>query len=97
MKQGSATCLPSDFPRYPGAAYAGFTFDLNGAYPGNTCHTVFESDDDVATVTAFYQGKLNTGASSSPRCSELSALALSIYRSLRRGRRDPRGTRAPMH
>jgi hypothetical protein len=42
--------------------YARFSFDLNGAYPGNTCHAVFESTDDVATVTAFYHSKLNTGA-----------------------------------
>jgi hypothetical protein len=62
VKNGSVTCLPSDFPRYPGATYARFSFDLNGAYPGNTCHAVFESNDDVATVTAFYKSKLNTGA-----------------------------------
>ena len=54
-------CLPSDFPRYPGAKYASFTFDLNGTYPGNTCHSVFESNDDVVAVTAFYRSKLNTG------------------------------------
>jgi hypothetical protein len=62
VKNGFTTCLPSDFPRYPGATYAGFTFELNGAYPGNTCHAVFESNDDIATITAFYQSKLNTGA-----------------------------------
>jgi hypothetical protein len=62
VKNGSNTCLPSDFPRYPGSVYARFSFDLNGAYPGNTCHAVFESNDDVATVTGFYQSKLNTGA-----------------------------------
>jgi hypothetical protein len=62
VKHGSVTCLPSDFPRYPGATYAGFTFELNGVYPGNTCHAVFDSNDDVATVAAFYQSKLNTGA-----------------------------------
>ncbi len=62
VKNGSNTCLPSDFPRYPGAKYASFTFDLNGTYPGNTCHSVFESNDDVVTITAFYRSKLNTGA-----------------------------------
>ena len=59
---GTATCLPSDFPRYPGAMYASQTYDLNGAYPGNACHVVLDSNDDVATVTAFYQSKLNAGA-----------------------------------
>jgi hypothetical protein len=62
VKNGSNTCLPSDFPRYPGAVYARFSFTLNGAYPGNTCQAVFESNDDVAAVTEFYQSKLNTGA-----------------------------------
>jgi hypothetical protein len=61
VKNGSNTCLPSDFPRYPGARYAEFTFELNGAYPGNTCHAVFESNDEVASVTAYYESKLNTG------------------------------------
>src|SRR5258708_22304404 len=59
---GTYTCLPSDFPRYPGSANADQIFELNGAYPGNTCHVVLESNDDVATVTAFYESKLNTGA-----------------------------------
>ncbi len=59
---GTYTCVPSDFPRYPGSAYAEQTYELNGAYPGSTCHVVLESNDDVATVTAFYESKLNTGA-----------------------------------
>jgi hypothetical protein len=61
VKNGSNTCLPSNFPRYPGAVYAGFAFDLNGKYPGYTCHATFQSNDDVAAVTAFYQSRLNTG------------------------------------
>jgi hypothetical protein len=61
VTHGTNTCLPSDFPRYPGAKYAFFSFELNGAYPGTTCHAVFESNDDVGTITAFYQSKLNTG------------------------------------
>jgi hypothetical protein len=61
VTHGSNTCLPSDFPKYPRSVYAGFTFDLNGTYPGNTCHVTLQSNDDVATVTAFYLSKLNTG------------------------------------
>jgi hypothetical protein len=60
---GSSTCLPSDFPRYPGAVPREWTFDLNGTYPGNTCHFVFESSDDVGAVAAFYESKLNSGNS----------------------------------
>ncbi len=59
---GTYTCVPSDFPRYPGSANAEQTYELNGAYPGSTCHVVLESNDDVATVTAFYESKLSTGA-----------------------------------
>jgi hypothetical protein len=59
---GTATCLPTDFPRYPGAIYASQIYELNGAYPGNTCNVVLDSNDDVATVTAFYQSTLNAGA-----------------------------------
>jgi hypothetical protein len=62
VRNGSITCLPADFPRYPGAVYARFSFELNGAYPGNTCHAVFESNADALSVTTFYQGKLNSGA-----------------------------------
>jgi len=42
--------------------YADQTYELNGAYPGTVCHIVLESNDDVATVTAFYESRLNTGA-----------------------------------
>jgi hypothetical protein len=59
---GSAQCLPSDFPRYPGAVEAAWSFDLNGTYPGNTCHADFQSNDDVDAITAFYQSSLNTGS-----------------------------------
>ncbi|HEV2218079.1 MAG TPA: hypothetical protein VGV88_10960 [Candidatus Dormibacteraeota bacterium] len=61
VEHGSNTCLPSDFPRYPGAVNGGFSFELNGSYPGTTCHVTLESSDDVASVTAFYQSKLNAG------------------------------------
>ena len=61
FRYGSFTCLPSDFPRYPGATFAGQLYQIGGTHPGNTCHIVFESNDDVETVTAFYQSKLNSG------------------------------------
>ena len=63
FRSGSNTCLPSDFPTYPGAVQREWTFELNGTYPGNTCHFVFESNDDVETITAFYESKLNSGNS----------------------------------
>jgi hypothetical protein len=53
------TCLPSNFPRYPASVPRELTFDLTS--PGSTCHMVFESNDDVETVTAFYESRLNSG------------------------------------
>lgn len=58
---GSHACLPSDFPLYPGATRADFTVGLNGVNRGYACNVVFESNDDVATVTGFYERNLNTG------------------------------------
>lgn len=62
VAHGSTTCLPSDFPRYPGSRYADEDFGLNNVYPGFTCHIVFDSDDQIDTVSAFYSTKLNTGS-----------------------------------
>jgi hypothetical protein len=57
-------CLPSDFPSYPGARVASsMTYIGTAVAPGDSksCRMVLESTDDVATVTAFYDGKLRTG------------------------------------
>lgn len=62
FEHGSNTCLPAEFPRYPGATYVEFTYELNGTYPGNTCDVVLETNDAVDTVVGFYGTKLNTGA-----------------------------------
>jgi hypothetical protein len=61
VRSGSTTCLPSDFPSYPGSVYVDESFGLNDVYPGITCHLVLHSDDSMETVTAFYVTKLNTG------------------------------------
>ncbi|HEV2218432.1 MAG TPA: hypothetical protein VGV88_12780 [Candidatus Dormibacteraeota bacterium] len=62
VKNYSTTCLPSDFPRYPGSTVADEIFGVYDVYPGFTCHMVLESNDDTATVTTFYTSKLNTGS-----------------------------------
>lgn len=55
------TCLPSDFPSYPGATTANYTFALNGPTPGNSCNMVYRSKDSESAVFDFYQGRLSTG------------------------------------
>lgn len=62
IKNSSTTCLPSDFPKYPGSTTADENFGLYDVYPGFTCHMVLESNDDPGTVTTFYESKLSTGS-----------------------------------
>ena len=62
IKNYSTTCLPSDFPKYPGSTPVDENFGLHDVYPGFTCHFVLDSNDDVDTVTTFYTNKLNTGS-----------------------------------
>jgi len=59
---GSRTCLPDDFPGYPGGVLADQVF----AWPETTCHLLVETNDDVSTVTAFYRSKLSTGDWTTP-------------------------------
>jgi hypothetical protein len=61
---GGFACLPSDFPKYPGATVAGETTYVGSAVaPGDSksCHMVLESSDDSAMVAAFYKDNLNAG------------------------------------
>lgn len=64
MQNGSLTCLPSDFPKYPGATVTGETNYLGTvSAPGDTheCRMTFESNDDVSTVTGFYAAQMDVG------------------------------------
>jgi hypothetical protein len=61
FQHGGFSCLPSDFPTYPGSTLGGETYDLNAPTPGNSCHMVFESKDGVATVMDFYASRLDAG------------------------------------
>ena len=58
IQNGAFDCLPSDFPSYPGATVSSWHTTLSAT---KQCTIVLESDDGVATVTAFYQQELNTG------------------------------------
>jgi hypothetical protein len=64
IQSGGFTCLPSDFPKYPNAQVTRvYTYVGGGVAPGdsNECQEGLSSDDDVATVTAFYITHLDTG------------------------------------
>ena len=64
FQHGGLTCLPSDFPSYSGATVINeHTFYGTGVAPGDTqsCQMTLDSNDNVATVTAFYNEKLGSG------------------------------------
>ena len=64
FQHGSFSCLPSDFPTYPGATFSGqYTYVGGNVAPGDTheCQITLESQDDVTTVTGFYQSHLSSG------------------------------------
>lgn len=64
VQNGSLSCMPSDFPRYPGATVTrDFRYVGTGVAPGDTreCQETLSSNDDVATVTDFYTSKLESG------------------------------------
>jgi hypothetical protein len=58
FQNGAFNCLPSDFPRYPGATVSSENTTIGTS---KRCSIVLESDDDVAAVTGFYQQGLNSG------------------------------------
>ena len=64
FQKGGFSCLPSDFPKYPGVSVINQRTNYGtGVAPGNTkdCQMTMSSNDDVATVSAFYSGQLNSG------------------------------------
>ena len=64
FQKGGFTCMPSDFPHYPGATVTrDYTFVGTNVAPGNSreCRETLNSNDDVSTVTDFYASHLNSG------------------------------------
>lgn len=64
FQHGGFSCLPSDFPSYPGATVANEnTYVGTGVPAGDTkrCTMILESNDDVNTVTSWYSSNLNSG------------------------------------
>ena len=59
---GGFSCLPADFPTYPGATFAGQTYDLNAnTTPGNFCEMKYSTNDPSDTVLDVYASRLNSG------------------------------------
>jgi hypothetical protein len=64
FQHGGFSCLPSDFPTYPGASLTNENSQIGNEFaPGdnNRCSMVFNSNDDVATVTTYYESHLSSG------------------------------------
>jgi len=64
FQTGGLSCLPGDFPRYPGATVTrDYTFVGSGVAAGDSreCQETLDSSDDVPTVTNFYSKGLNSG------------------------------------
>jgi hypothetical protein len=64
FKEGSLSCLPSDFPRYSGTTTTrDYTYFGTNVAPGDSreCQESLTSQDDVAAVTAFYESQLSSG------------------------------------
>jgi hypothetical protein len=64
FQSGSLSCLPSDFPHYPGATVTrDYTTVGTNVAPGDSreCQETLDSNDDVSTVTDFYASRLNSG------------------------------------
>jgi hypothetical protein len=64
FQSGAFNCLPSDFPNYPGASVVNENARIGNEFsPGDNhrCTIVYDSNDDVATVTTYYQSQLSSG------------------------------------
>lgn len=59
FQQGAFSCLPSDFPNYPGASVVNQHMTVAGGT--RQCTMVLESNDNVDAVVSFYVRNLSTG------------------------------------
>ena len=64
FQSGAFSCLPSDFPSYPGASVLSENTKVGSNFgPGDTkqCTMVLESSDSQDAVMSFYVQRLSTG------------------------------------
>jgi len=56
---GAYSCLPSDFPRYPGSTVSSETTSVRAN--GHECRMTFESNADIDTVGPYFESHLKSG------------------------------------
>ena len=64
VQHGGLTCLPSDFPSYPGASVTReYTYVGSGVTTGDTkqCQMTLQSNDTASAVHDFYSSQLKSG------------------------------------
>ena len=64
VQHGQLSCMPSDFPRYPGATVTrDYTYFGSGIAPGDSreCQESLTSTDNVSTVSSYYTSQLSSG------------------------------------
>ena len=59
FQSGAFSCLPADFPRYPGTTVS--AENQSTGPNGRDCRMTFESGDPVTRVGPYYQSKLSSG------------------------------------
>jgi hypothetical protein len=59
LQQGGLTCLPADFPHYPGSFVSSESTNIGPN--GHVCQMSFESNDAFATVSGYFEYELNHG------------------------------------
>ena len=63
FQHGGLSCLPSDFPNYPGDSVVNENAQLGNEFsPGDSsrCTMVFQSNDGVDIVSAFYRSEVDS-------------------------------------
>jgi hypothetical protein len=59
FQQGGLSCLPPDFPRYPGSLVSSEQTSVGAR--GHECRMTFESNDAVTAVRPYFESHLTAG------------------------------------
>ena len=64
FQSGAFSCLPFDFPSYPGASVVSENTKVGAGFStgdNSRCTMVLNSNDSAATVTTYYEQQLGSG------------------------------------